>query len=224
MEEKIIKRNYEKNFQKYLWNQYDTLHDRLTKKIGSLSKILSQFNDIYHVKKEYYKNLRPLIKEEPQALTEEESFKTAMVIVKNNNEKFMEFEEEMYNEIIDKIRGLIDKMKAEKNVYDEFKRALSYYTAEKAKMESLKSTYHSIGQIAERATLYFKDLIIKKKINDQSTMNQAIEKSKLNAKNMLSQMSKDCNNYVISLKSVNKLRVDLNKKQNNLLLMYQNLE
>ena len=115
-------------------------------------------------------------------------------------------------------------MKAEKNVYDEFKRALSYYTAEKAKMESLKSTYHSIGQIAERATLYFKDLIIKKKINDQSTMNQAIEKSKLNAKNMLSQMSKDCNNYVISLKSVNKLRVDLNKKQNNLLLMYQNLE
>ena len=147
-----------------------------------------------------------------------------MVIVKNNNEKFMEFEEEMYNEIIDKIRGLIDKMKAEKNVYDEFKRALSYYTAEKAKMESLKSTYHSIGQIAERATLYFKDLIIKKKINDQTTMNQAIEKSKLNAKNMLSQMSKDCNNYVISLKSVNKLRVDLNKKQNNLLLMYQNLE
>ena len=224
MEEKIIKRNYEKNFQKYLWNQYDVLHDRLTKKIGSLSKILSQFNDIFHVKKEYYKSLRPLIKDEPQALTEEESFKTAMVIVKNNNEKFMEYEEEMYNEIIDKIKGLIDKMKSEKNVYDEFKRALNYYNGEKAKMENYKTTYHSIGQIAERATLYLKDLIIKKKINDQNTMNQAIEKSKLNAKNMLSQMSKDCNNYVTSLKQVNKLRLDINKKQNSLLFLYQTLE
>ena len=29
MEEKIIKRDYEHNFQKYLWNQYDILHDRL---------------------------------------------------------------------------------------------------------------------------------------------------------------------------------------------------
>ena len=58
MEEKIIKRNYEKNFQKYIWNQYDNLHDRLTRKICGLLKILSIINDIYHVKKEYYKNLK----------------------------------------------------------------------------------------------------------------------------------------------------------------------
>ena len=224
MEEKIIKRNYEHNFEKYLWNQYDALHDRLTKKIGSLSKILSQFNDIFHVKKEYYKNLRPLIKDEPQPLTEEENFKTAMNIVKNNNEKFMEYEEEMYNEIIDKIKNLIDKMKGEKNVFDEFKRALNYYNSEKAKMENYKSVYHSIGKVAEQATLYLKDLIIKKKINDQNTINQAIEKSKINSKSMLLQMSKDCNNYVTSLKSVNKLRIDINRKQSNLLSLYQTLE
>ena len=63
MEEKIIKRNDEKNFQKYIWNQYDNLHDRLTRKIGSLSKILSTINNIYYAKKEYYKNLKLLIKE-----------------------------------------------------------------------------------------------------------------------------------------------------------------
>ena len=55
MEEKIIKRDYEHNFQKYLWNQYDNLHDRLTRKIGSLSKILGSFIEIFHVKKEYLK-------------------------------------------------------------------------------------------------------------------------------------------------------------------------
>ena len=224
MEEKIIKRNYEKNFQKYLWNQYDNLHDRLTKKIISLSKILSSFNDIFHIKKEYYKNLRPLIKEETPTLIEEENFKTAISIVKNNNEKYIEFEEEMYNEIIDKIRGLIDKMKLEKSIYDDFKKALIFYNDEKTKMEKYKNIYHINGKIAETATLFYKDLIIKKKINDQNTMNQAIEKSKLDSKNRLITLAKDCNNYVSSLKYVNKLRKDLNYKQEKLLLMYQNLE
>ena len=224
MEEKIIKRNYEKNFQKYLWNQYDSLHERLTRKIGSLSKILSSFNDIYHVKKEYYKNLKPLIKDEPQPLIEEENFKQTMIIVKNNNEKYIEFEDEMYSEIIEKIRSLIDKMKQEKFLYDDFKKALDYYNGEKAKMEKFKNIYHTNGKIAERAALYYKDLQIKKKINDQSTMNQAIEKSKIDCKNRLMGLSKDCSNYVQSLRNVNKIRKEVNKKQDNLLLVYQDLE
>ena len=224
MEEKIIKRNYEKNFQKYLWNQYDNLHDRLTRKIGSLSKILSSFNDIYHVKKEYYKNLKPLIKDEPQSLSEEENFKKAMTIVKNNNEKYIEFEDEMYSEIIDKIRSLIDKMKQEKFLYDDFKKALDYYNGEKVKMEKFKSIYHSSGKIAEHSTYYYKDLQIKKKINDQSLMNQIIEKSRMDCKNRLMVLSKDCLNYVQSLRNVNKIRKDVNKRQDHLLLFYQDLE
>ena len=224
MEEKIIKRNYEKNFQKYLWNQYDNLHERLTRKIGSLTKILSSFNDIYHVKKEYYKNLKPLIKDDPQPLSEEENFRAAMTIVKNNNEKYMEFEEEMYSEIIDKIRSLIEKMKQEKFLYDDFKKALDYYNGEKAKMEKFKNIYHTNGKIAERSTLYYKDLQIKRKINDQNIMNQSIDKSKIDCKNRLIGLSKDCSNYIQSLKNVNKIRKEVNKKQDNLLSVYQELE
>jgi len=224
MEEKIIKRNYEKNFQKYLWNQYDNLHDRLTRKIGSLSKILSSINDIYHVKKEYYKSLKPLIKDEPQPLSEEENFRQTMVIIKNNNEKFIEFEDEMYSEIIDKIRSLIEKMKQEKFLYDDFKKALDYYNGEKAKMEKFKNIYHTNGKIAERSTLYYKDLQIKRKINDQNIMNQSIDKSKIDCKNRLMGLSKDCSNYIQSLKNVNKIRKEVNKKQDNLLSVYQELE
>ena len=224
MEEKIIKRNYEKNFQKYLWNQYDNLHDRLTRKIGSLSKILSSINDIYHVKKEYYKSLKPLIKDEPQPLSEEENFRQTMVIIKNNNEKFIEFEDEMYSEIIEKIRSLIEKMKQEKFLYDDFKKALDYYNGEKAKMEKFKNIYHTNGKIAERSTLYYKDLQIKRKINDQNIMNQSIDKSKIDCKNRLIGLSKDCSNYIQSLKNVNKIRKEVNKKQDNLLSVYQELE
>jgi hypothetical protein len=224
MEEKIIKRNYEKNFRKYLWNQYDSLHERLTRKIGSLSKILSSFNDIYHVKKEYYKSLKPLIKDEPQPLIEEENFKQTMIIVKNNNEKYIEFEDEMYSEIIEKIRSLIDKMKQEKFLYDDFKKALDYYNGEKAKMEKFKNIYHTNGKIAERSTLYYKDLQIKRKINDQNIMNQSIDKSKIDCKNRLIGLSKDCSNYIQSLKNVNKIRKEVNKKQDNLLSVYQELE
>ena len=224
MEEKIIKRNYEKNFQKYLWNQYDNLHDRLTRKIGSLSKILSSINDIYNVKKEHYKSLKPLIKDEPQPLSEEENFRQTMVIIKNNNEKFIEFEDEMYSEIIDKIRSLIEKMKQEKFLYDDFKKALDYYNGEKAKMEKFKNIYHTNGKIAERSTLYYKDLQIKRKINDQNIMNQSIDKSKIDCKNRLIGLSKDCSNYIQSLKNVNKIRKEVNKKQDNLLSVYQELE
>ena len=224
MEEKIIKRNYEKNFQKYLWNQYDNLHDRLTRKIGSLSKILSSINDIYHVKKEYYKSLKPLIKDEPQPLSEEENFRQTMVIIKNNNEKFIEFEDEMYSEIIDKIRSLIEKMKQEKFLYDDFKKALDYYNGEKAKMEKFKNIYHTNGKIAERSTLYYKDLQIKRKINDQNIMNQSIDKSKIDCKNRLIGLSKDCSNYIQRLKNVKKIRKEVNKKQDNLLSVYQELE
>ena len=224
MEEKIIKRDYEHNFQKYLWNQYDNLHDRLTRKIGSLSKILGSFIEIFHVKKEYYKNLRPLIKEDPPLLTEEENFQAAMRIVKDNNEKYIEFEEEMYNEIINKIRGLIEKMKMEKSFYEDFKKALVFYNDEKVKMEKFKSIYHTNGKIAENAMLYYQDLIIKKKLNDQILMNQAIEKSKLEAKNRLVVLSKDVSIYFTCLSGVNKMRQDLNNRQRYLLSTYQNLE
>ena len=224
MEEKIIKRNYEKNFIKYLWNQCDSLHDRLTKKIGSLSKILSSFNDIFHVKKEYYKSLRPLIKDEPPSLIEEESFQSAMKIVKDNNEKYMEFEEEMYNEIIDKIRNLIDKMKREKSSFDEFKKSLGNYNEEKMRMEKCKNNYHNSGKIAESATVNLEKLIIERKINDDNLMNQSVEKTKIEFKNRIQTMAKDCSTYVGSLKNVNKLRTELNKKQKTLLLLYQNLE
>ena len=147
-----------------------------------------------------------------------------MIIVKNNNEKYIEFEDEMYSEIIEKIRSLIDKMKQEKFLYDDFKKALDYYNGEKAKMEKFKNIYHTNGKIAERAALYYKDLQIKKKINDQNTMNQAIEKSKIDCKNRLMGLSKDCSNYVQSLRNVNKIRKEVNKKQDNLLLVYQDLE
>ena len=49
----------------------------------------------------------------------------------------------MYNEIIDKIRGLIDKMKLEKSIYDDFKKALIFYNDEKTKMEKDKRSKYN---------------------------------------------------------------------------------
>ena len=44
----------EYNFDKYLWNKYDVLHDKLIKKLAYLSNVLNNFNDIYKVKEESY--------------------------------------------------------------------------------------------------------------------------------------------------------------------------
>ena len=77
-----------------------------------------------------------------------------MAIIKN----IIEFEDEMYSEIIEKIRSLIDKMKQEKFIYDVFIKAQDYYNGEKAKMEKFQNIYHKNGMITELSTLYYKDL------------------------------------------------------------------
>ena len=217
-------KNLENNFDKYLWNRYEPLHDRLMRKIAYLSKVLSNFNDIYNVKKEYYKALKPLIKEDIQVCKEEDSFENVLNTVKTSNEKYNEYEKEMYKEIITNIKDLIDKMKKEKNFYDDFIKSLLIYKEEKRKMEKLKNVYHSNAKIAEKATLYLKELVIKKKINNDPLINQQIDLCENGSKNRLMIMSKDCSSYVTSLESVNVLRTKLNNKQTQLLKMYEELE
>ena len=41
----------ENNFDKYLWNRYEPLHERLMRKISYLSKVLDNFSEIHTVKK-----------------------------------------------------------------------------------------------------------------------------------------------------------------------------
>ena len=218
------KKKPENNFDKFLWNRYEPLHDRLIKKISFLSKVLGNFNEIYHVKKDYYKLLKPLIKEDIPICKEEENFQNVLNIVKTTNEKYIEFEEEMYIEIINNIKDLIEKMKKEKNYYDDFLKSLSIYKDEKRKMEKLKNVYHSNAQIAEKATLFFKELVIKKKLNNDPLINQQIDICEQDSKNRLTVMSKDCSVYVNSLENVNVLRTKLNLKQTKLLKRYEELE
>ena len=217
-------RKLENNFDKYLWNKYEPLHDRLVNKISYLTSVLSKFNDIYKVKKDYYNNLKPLLGKEIPICKEEENFKNVLSIVKTTNEKYNEYEEEMYNEIIMNINDLIEKMKNEKKFYEGYLKALSIYKEEKRKMEKYKNTYHSSAQIAEKATLYLKELVIKKKLNNDPLINQQIEISDNESKNRLTIMSKDCSVYVTSLENVNILRTKLNIRQKNLLKMYEDLE
>ena len=214
----------ENNFDKYLWNRYEPLHDRLIKKIAYLSKVLDNFNDIYSVKKNYYKNLKPLIKDGIQPCKEEENFQNVLNIVKSTSEKYNEFEEEMYIEIISNIKDLIEKMKKEKAYFDDYLKSLAFYKEEKKKMEKSKNEYHHHAKIAENATLYFKELVIKKKLNNDALINQQIEISENESKNKLTVMSKVCGIYVSNLENVNVLRTKLNTKQTKLLKRYEELE
>ena len=218
------KKNLENNFDKYLWNRYVPLHDRLMRKISYLSKVLGNFTDIYHVKKDYYKTLKPFINTEIQPCKEESNFPSLISIVKTSNDKYIEFEEAMYVEIITNIKDLIEKMKNEKGYYEDYLKYLSLYKDEKKKMEKNKSIYHSSAGIAEKSTIYLKDLIIKKKLNNENIINQQIEISEVDSKNRLTVMAKDCDTYVKSLDTVNAMRVKLNSKQTKLLKLYEELE
>ena len=218
------KRIREINFERYLWNKYQPLHDRLMNKIAYLSKVLASFNDIYHVKKEYYKNIKPLMNNEIPPCKEEDNIKEVITFVKNTNDKYNEYEKQMYTEIIKNLKDLIEKMKREKNLYDDYINSLSLYNDEKKKMENLKKIYHQNAQIAEKSTLYLKELVIKKKLNNEPLINKQIDLSENESKNRLTAMSKDCTAYIASLDKVNKSRIELNQKQSILLKTYQSLE
>ena len=200
------------------------MHERLIKKIAYLSKVLDNFNDIFNVKKNYYKTLKPLIKDGIQPCKEEENFQNVLSIVKSTSEKYNEFEEEMYTEIISNIKDLIEKMKKEKAYYDDYLKSLAFYKEEKRKMEKSKNDYHNHAKIAENATLYFKELVIKKKLNNDALINQQIEITENESKNKLTVMSKVCGIYVTNLEAVNVLRTKLNTKQAKLLKRYEELE
>ena len=217
-------KNLENNFDKCLWNRYVPLHDRLMKKISYLSKVLGNFNDIYHVKKDYYKALKPFINIEIPPCKEESNFPNIINIVKSTNDKYIEIEEAMYIEIIANIKDLVDKMKNEKAYYEDYLRYLSSYKDEKKKMEKNKNIYHSSALIAEKSTFYLKELVIKKKLNNNSIINQQIEISENESRNRLTIMSKDCSTYIQSLDYVNTMRKILNNKQKKLLKLYEELE
>ena len=222
--EKKTKPKMENNFDKYLWNRYEPLHDRLMRKISYLSKVLDNFSEIHTVKRNYYKTLKPLMKDELQAPKEEENFQNVVSIVKSTNDKFIELEDQMYTDIIKNIKDLIDKMKREKGFYDDYLKCLALYKEEKRKMIKYKKEYHNSATIAERATLNLKDLTIKKKINNDKLINQQIEILELDSKNRLTAMKKDLNIYISSLNGTNSSREKLNEKQKSLLKLYQELE
>ena len=212
------------NFERYLWNKYNPLHDRLMNKIKYLSKVLASFTDIYRVKKEYYKTLKPLMSTEITPCKEESNMTEVINIVRNTNNKYNEYENQMYSEIIKNVEDLLEKMKREKNLYDEYLMSLEIYNTEKKKMESYKRTYHTSAMVAEKATLYLKELVFKKKLNNDALINKQIETYETESKSRLAKMSQDCTAYITSLDLVNGLRSDLNKKQSKLLKLYQYLE
>ena len=222
--EKKTKPKMENNFDKYLWNRYEPLHDRLMRKISYLSKVLDNFSEIHTVKRNYYKTLKPLMKDELQAPKEEENFQNVVSVVKSTNDKFIELEDQMYTDIIKNIKDLIDKMKKEKNFYDDYLKCLGLYKEEKKKMLKYQKEYHNSAIIAERATINLKDLTIKKKINNDKVIQQQIDILELDSKNRLAAMKKDLYIYVNSLNGTNSSREKLNEKQKSLLKLYQDLE
>ena len=223
--ENILK--FENNFDKYLWNRYELLHDKLMKKISYLYNVLNNFNDIYHVKKEYYKKLKPLLNEFIQPCYEEVNFENIINIVSSTSQKYNEFEEELFSYIINNIKDLIKKVKKEKEYYIDYQKNLEIYKEKKNKIEKLKNNYHQSAMIAELSTFDIKKIKrIDKKllINNDYIIKENIDIMEIKAKQALITMSKEINIYTNYLESVNTLRDKLNIKQTNLLKIYEELE
>ena len=218
------RRKIEINFERYLWNKHQQLNDRLKNKISYLSKVLSFFKDILKVEKDHYKNIKALINEEISSCKEEKNLEELITCIKASILKHSELGNKMYNEIIKNIQDLIDKMVKEKTIYIDYINSLHFYNDCKKKMENLKIIYHQNALIAEKSTLYLKEILIKKLLNNDPLIYKQIDLSEIESKNRLATMAKDCSIYISSLDNVNHLRSKINQKQSKLLKVYEKLE
>ena len=148
------------HFDKYLWNRYDKLHDRIIKKISYLSSLLNYFNNIYNLKTRYYKSLQPLLKDEKDDMfkcKEEVYFKNIFNILKNTNENFNKYEEKMYLEIINNIKDSIEKWKKENNYYKDYLVSLSIYKEEKKNWKDIKKYIMKILELQKKRLYILKN-------------------------------------------------------------------
>ena len=232
------------SFEKDLWGQCNKLHERLGKKIDyyknlrkSLEPIHSSLTDLNKKLNSTKISMDPTIPIElyndsktPHSSSVELdikfygvplTMKTIIEFITNS----VDFNLQTLFNVVNNLEKLINKMKQEKNEYEELQKSLSSLSDSKKIMEKNMKEYHKKMWAAEQSVLDMNKIQYNQMaITDDTTIIESKEMIETKAVQLVGDAVKPYKIYEESVKKANKIREESIIKQKHLLFTYQDIE
>ena len=236
--------NDKPTFKKDLWGQCNKLHERLYKKIDYYKSLLKAFKPIHNSFSDLNEKINsmkfsmdPTIPVElyidskigqPSSTDMETKWYSVPLTMKKIKDfiaESIDFNHQFLFHVVTNLEILINKMKQEKNEYEEFIKCLNSLSDSKKVMEKKMKDYHIKMFAAEQSVLDLKKLEVKTmSINDATIMMESKEISEQKARQLTNDALKPFKVYQESVDKANEIRKESIEKQKSLLFIYQNIE
>ena len=232
------------SFEIDLWGQYNRLHERLGKKIDyyknlrksmesigisltDLNKKLTSIKLIMDptIPIELYKDSKTPNSSSTGLYTNFYGVPLTIKVIIEFITNSVDFHLQTLFNIMNNLEKLINKMKQEKNEYEDFQRCLSPLSDSKKAMEKNMKEYHKKMWAAEQSVLDMNKIEYNQKaICDDTTIIEPKDIIEAKAVKLVIDAIKPFRIYENSVKKANKLREETIIKQKHLLFTYQDIE
>ena len=232
------------SFEIDLWGQYNRLHERLGKKIDyyknlrkSMESIGISLTDLNKkltstklimdptIPIELYKDSKTPNSSSTGLYTNFYGVPLTIKVIIEFITNSVDFHLQTLFYIINNLEKLINKMKQEKNEYEDFQRCLSPLSDSKKAMEKNMKEYHKKMWAAEQTVLNMNKIEYNQKaICDDTTIIEPKDIIEAKAVKLVIDAIKPFRIYENSVKKANKLREETIIKQKHLLFTYQDIE
>ncbi len=211
-------------YEEHLWNRFDQLHERYRRQYNYLSNLKTIFNKYKSNCSDFAKSNSNIIKSKYQLsddnkTTQYEAYQSLLLNLAKQSEAFDELEKSIPNYIIKKLDSLLDPIYyEEKEKYNILKKTLSNYNSAKNSVEKAKKIFYNSASASENQLR----AVIKSKEIDVAQANiETLKKLEQKKNDLINEARNYENRYKLEIQNANKLRIDFNNKQNNILQFYQ---
>ena len=218
--EEIPLLKYEEN----LWNRFEQLHERYRRQYNYLTNLKTIFNKYKSNCSDFAKSNNNIIKTKYQLsddnkTTQYEAYQSLLLNILKQSEAFDDLEKSIPNYIIKKLDSLLDPIYyEEKEKYNILKKTLNNYNSAKNSVEKAKKIFYNSASAAENQIR----AVIKSKEIDVTQANiETLNKLEQKKNDLINEAKNYENKYILEIQNANKLRIDFNNKQNNILQFYQ---
>jgi hypothetical protein len=208
-----------------LWGKVDFLHNRYHKIYSNLKHFVEMMSKFQLAFQNFSKSLEFISNQSYKIYSDKKLSLYPVIgsIPKNiilHSKEFAEFSEFIRSKIIEQgSQSINEAYTRENNVYQNYLRAKRNYNNNKIDLEKTKNTFNNNAKICENLIINAKTM----KYNNLATQKD-IEINENKADEGLSDAKLYENRYIEFLKETNRNREDINKKEFDLLKMYQDMD
>ena len=212
-------------YEDHLWNRFEALHERYRRQYNYLSNLKTIFTKYRSGISDFSKSNLNIVKAKYQLEETNNSQNDALLSLVSNiskqGEAFDYFEKAIPGYIIQKLDSILDPVyyeEKDKYKYNNLKKAYNNYIYAQNSVEKAKKTFYNSASAAENQLR----VVIKTKEIDVSQANiETLNKLESKKNDLINEAKNYENKYISEIQNANKLRIDFNQKQNDILQFYE---